>query len=632
LKLRSGDASVTGEGPWGQASPSAKPLVLEVANVDRSLLVDAWSVLAPPASLPIDDVQHGRIVAGRLSLVPTLDADGVRVVNWSRSRGVLDLDGLASARPEGPRLDDAAGKLEFSRVGTQLRLTAGRVDELDITGARIDWPRKGEPRLHVSLRGDVQSPLLRPTLEDRGLRRLAGTVTLEADARGEAALRDPAKWRVSAKLGNASLPLAKDLPPVERLEGTLRLADGQLRGLALTGHWLGGPVEIESRRGGARGITSAGISGVSEAGPLLRLLGQRAATDQVSGQLAWTGTLQREGEDWRATLNGNLSGVESRLPEPFDKARGRAQAVTAELQFGTGGVREFEVASGRDVVRGRVDEGTTLASFDVQGVTGELRTAEAGESRLDIERLDVKRTPLVLATAGALLPQDTEMRVRIREWRHARRALGALDASLARREERLEFSLESVAGSPHEFSASGACLTGAGDCRLEFTLNTAQLPVLLGDARLPAEWPTQSLRAAGELQWRPDAAGEITRALRGAFELETQGADSTHQLVASATLADGQIDLANIQGSGPQADQLFRGQGRVGLLARTYDLAVDYERVSLAASAVPTPARARLARAWTALRGSLANGDWASTEPGRRVQWHGTWDADSSAD
>jgi hypothetical protein len=114
----------------------------------------------------------------------------------------------------------------------------------------------------------------------------------------------------------------------------------------------------------------------------------------------------------------------------------------------------------------------------------------------------------------------------------------------------------------------------------------------------------------------------------GNFELETQGADSTHQLMASATLADGQIELANVQGTGPGPEQVFRGGGRVGLLARTYDLTIDYEQVSLAASAVPTPARARLARAWTALRGSAARRGWTEATPARRVQWHGSWDGD----
>ena len=121
-------------------------------------------------------------------------------------------------------------------------------------------------------------------------------------------------------------------------------------------------------------------------------------------------------------------------------------------------------------------------------------------------------------------------------------------------------------------------------------------------------------------------AGRADAPLAGQFDLETQGSDSSHQLVASATLADGQIQLANVQGTGPRPTSCSAAVAASALLAREYDLTVDYERVSLAASAVPTPARARLARAWTALRGSVARRGWTEAPEARRVQWHGTWD------
>jgi hypothetical protein len=88
----------------------------------------------------------------------------------------------------------------------------------------------------------------------------------------------------------------------------------------------------------------------------------------------------------------------------------------------------------------------------------------------------------------------------------------------------------------------------------------------------------------------------------------------------------GQIVLTDVQGTGPEPDQVFRGQGRIGLLARDYDLTVDYERVALAATAMPSPARARLSRAWNAMRGSVARRGWTDPPEARRVQWHGTWE------
>jgi uncharacterized protein YhdP len=335
------------------------------------------------------------------------------------------------------------------------------------------------------------------------------------------------------------------------------------------------------------------------------------------------------GGGWQATLSSNLAGVESRLPEPFDKTRARQIQINAELRFDARGIHEFEIESGRDAIRGRVDDGVTTARFAVQGITGELRGAEAaGQPRVSIDRLELRRAPMVLAAAGALLPAETDLVVGVGDLRHATRGIGALQATLARRDDGVEFSLESAAGSPHELNAKGSCSADDGRCRMDFTVDTERLPELLAGTGLPSEWPTQSLRASGELAWSAEASGDIARALTGNFELETQGVNSSHQLMASAMLADGQIELANVQGTGPGPDQIFRGIGRVGLLARTYDLTIDYEQVSLAASAVPTPARARLARALTALRGSAARQGWTEATPARRVQWHGSWSQD----
>jgi hypothetical protein len=237
----------------------------------------------------------------------------------------------------------------------------------------------------------------------------------------------------------------------------------------------------------------------------------------------------------------------------------------------------------------------------------------------------------VLAAAGALLPADSGLAVRVADLHHGGRGLGALLATLRRNQATLEFALESAPGaadSPHEISASGSCTTRQVQCQLEFNVDTRRLAALLAVEQLPPEWPTQSLQASGVLAWRGDEAAELPRVLTGRFEIESQGAQPQHQLTANATMAGGQIELTEVQGTGPEPDQVFRGSGRVGLLARSYDLTVDYERVALAATGVPSPAGAGFARAWSALRGSAARRGWTEAPPARRVQWHGTWSAE----
>jgi hypothetical protein len=627
VELSSGDGKLGLDGDWGDGGFPAKPLALTATSIDRALLDDVWNLLALQQEVPrLADLQQGTIVAGQLQLLPAVGA-GRRGVDWQRSRGTLTLANLSSVPDQGPQLTAGAGRLEFSRGNTQLRLDSGQLEDLQLTRARIDWPRQGAPRMQAALQGELQSTLLRRLFEGQGLDKLSGAVTLETDARGEQALNDPKTWRVTARISDAAIEFAADLPPVQQLAGTLRHAEGQLRAIALEGQWLGGPVRVESRRAVARGPLSANISGVAEAAPLLRLLGQPEAANLVNGQINWSGVLQRTDQHWQVSLNSNLAGVESRLPEPFDKNRARQLGLHAELRVDARGIREFDIETNEDAIHGRVNEGAVTASFDVQGVAGELHSGgTAAEPRLSLDRLELRRAPMVLAAAGALLPADTELTVRVAELRHANRGVGALLATLARRGTNTEFSLQAVEGSAHDLNGTGSCVADANRCSVEFSFDTRDLPALLAVSELPAEWPTHALRASGELAWPRDAAGDITRQLTGRFDLETQGAASTHQLLASATLAAGQIELANVQGTGPASDEVFRGAGRIGLLTRTYDLTLDFERISLAATAMPSPARAGFARAWSALRGSAASRGWTEVAPPRRVQWHGTWD------
>jgi uncharacterized protein YhdP len=631
LSLRSGASSIEASGAW-DGSANARPLALEVANVDRALLADAWTLFDATTSEPalLARLASARVVTGTFNLQPAREGESAYGVDWARSRGKLELAALTTAGESAPRLLGGSGTLTFARGAAQLKLAEGHVEDLALTAARLDWPSKGDPRLVVSLNGPLSSPLFKQALAGQGLDRLTGLVSIEAEARGARELEDSNAWRISARLTGGSVPLAKDLPPLEKLAGTIRWSEGQLRALALEGTWLGGPVELDSRRA-PRGQLSLAVNGTAEAAPLLKLLGESSFTRAVSGQLAWSGTALRTAAaaPWQLSLTSNLVGLQSDLPEPFDKPRARALPLSAELELDTIGVREFELG-GRDFsLRGQIDEGATQARFEILGVAGEVRRGADPDATAEValERLDTRRAPAILAAAAALLPLKAGLSLNVADLRSSERSLGALHGALARTDAGLAFSFESSEPALHRISARGTCDNADARCRAEFTAGTAQLASLLRGVTLPSEIPAEQLHASGELSWPLDSA-DLLVAMQGRFDIETEGSDAGHQLVANATLADGQIQLTNVQGTGPGADQVFRGEGRVGLVARDYDLTVDYERTTLAAAAVPTPARARLARVWNAVRGSAAKRGWAEPPESRRVQWHGYWDSE----
>jgi uncharacterized protein YhdP len=451
-------------------------------------------------------------------------------------------------------------------------------------------------------------------------------VTLDAEARGEQALRRPERWRISARLAEASVPLASGLPPLEKLAGTLRY-DGQLRALSLDGTWLGGPVALDARRA-ARGQLSFALNGTADSARLLQLVGDGALTRRIGGPVAWNGTAQRAATDapWQLTLASNLVGVESNLPAPFDKPRSRSLPINAELHLDADGVRDFVLSGKEFTIRGALHAGALRAHFELPDVEGDLRRGAdpAAKTEIAIDRLETTRATPALAVASALLPPEGELTLNVADFRHADRSLGAVRAALARSDDGLAFSFGSAEPALHRISAQGTCGDGDARCRAEFAADTSHLAALLRGVSFPADLPTEKLHASGELTWPLDS-GDLAHALEGRFDLETEGRDASHQLVANATLANGQLRLDNLQGTGPGTDQVFRGAGRVGLVTRDYDVTVDYERMAVATAAVPTPARARLARALNVLRGSAARRGWAEAPESRRVQWHGFW-------
>ena len=631
FSAKSDSGTFTLDGSWGGDSGAA-PLAISLGNLERPLALDLWKLLAAdrPLPKPFERLVGGRAVAGRLELASARATDDPLDVDWRHSSGNLSLADLATSGNDGPALTAGSGTLRFSQGNAQLLLDHGRLEDLALSGSRVDWPRDGVPRLHATLAGPISSKLLQSTLAQGGLDRLKGTISLQADARGERAMRDPASWRVTAQVTDASIPLAPDLPAISSLAGTLRYGEDQLRSLTLSGRWLGGPVTIESRRATSHGAINVAANGTAEAGPLLELLGQYAASERVDGQLSWSGTAKRApGTDaWQISLASNLVGLGSRLPEPFDKPAARAVPASVDLRVDSDGVRDFAFEGGRDFsVRGQVRDIGTSARFEWQGVIADLSRASRADAQptLTVESLDVRKAPQVFAIASALLPASSQLTFDVKDVRQRDESLGPLQASISRDARELTFTLDTPGSSAHQLSARGRCREDR--CDAEFTADTSHLAALMRGVSLPAEWPTESMHASGELSWPMAADSELLREMAGKFDLETQGADSNHTLAANATLAGGAIELTNVQGTGPTADQVFHGKGRVGLIARDYDLSVDYEQVSLAASAVPTSARARFAHVWNALRGTVAR-KGADDPQSKRVQWHGSWDAE----
>ena len=215
-----------------------------------------------------------------------------------------------------------------------------------VRSARIDWPRRGAA---APARRARRTHWMRRCYATCWPRRVSSASAARWRSRprraASASCASRRQWRVTARVSDATMPLGDGLPAVEKLAGTIRYSAGQLRGLALAGNWLGGPVEIESRRAAAGGAISFAVNGVADAAPLLRLLGQEEVAQRVSGQFAWTGSAQANPATgcgrsrWRAISLASRAACRA----PFDKPRARAVPVDAALVVARDGVREFTV-------------------------------------------------------------------------------------------------------------------------------------------------------------------------------------------------------------------------------------------------------------------------------------------------
>ena len=166
-----------------------------------------------------------------------------------------------------------------------------------------------------------------------------------------------------------------------------------------------------------------------------------------------------------------------------------------------------------------VENGVTTAHFEVQGVAGSCAAGrDADEPHLQFERLDLKRAPAVLAVAGALLPANGELPMTIDDLRYADHSLGALQAT-----SRGAMPMSSFRSIPGVGAAPARRARPVRERRNTLPRRIhgrhAKLAALLGGVELPAEWPTETLHAAGELTWPADSQGDLTRVLAGRFAL-----------------------------------------------------------------------------------------------------------------
>lgn len=346
--------------------------------------------------------------------------------------------------PQWPGLTgvDAQVAVDDVRVsGTAGTATLAGVPVRDIRFHSVQSEESGKPLLAVTATAATQADqglavLAQSPLRERAAALLdwqaAGAVEvgldlaipLSKDHRGE-------RYRVSARLADASLRHGDSGLSFDRIRGELRFAEDQgLHAEPLAFRLWNQELTAAVRTTPGDGIefTSSGEVAVAE------LPGWPAwLRERVAGTTAYRADyrIPQQGARPRLRVESQLEGVETQLPEPFAKAAGQPLPLELELGFGSGETTVDARLGALAELRGRLVEGQPERIGIALGGAA-ARVPEAPGVRLEghLEALDLDRWRELLPEGGGrgegLARLDPQLDLRLGSLRGAGLALDQL--------------------------------------------------------------------------------------------------------------------------------------------------------------------------------------------------------------
>jgi len=361
LEVRRADLNVVARGAIGAAAPGA-PRQISAQVAMRDADIGLLGRLLGPRGLGALDAMAARLTAGRVANAEftvrgPLDALGTAAHGQSEFKGTLELrDASLTGGDLWPDSANLGAHVEWRGARVRAVIDRGESGTFHIARASADWDTGGEHPTHLTarlsgslpqalawLRDHPQLTSFAPGVENIDLR---GESWLDVEATLPAARAKrppPERVRVVAALDGAELRPLAGLPPIRSLRGTLGFSAGHLQHSTLVGQWLGGPVSLGVGERRERGMTlltisGRGLLGVREA---VREAGGKVDESMPEGNAEWNALLTlapepgAEGTSWRVRGDSTLSGVTSRLPEPFAKSQNAALPLHLEAHGGS---------------------------------------------------------------------------------------------------------------------------------------------------------------------------------------------------------------------------------------------------------------------------------------------------------
>lgn len=331
--------------------------------LDLTAFAQSWDVTGVIGFLPLrrfpDTVSawlRKAIVAGRVTGADVAVRGPMRLFPFDHGEGVFRVavdvvDGVLDYKPGWPRVEDLSGQLVFDGVGLYTRSNRASYGGIPVVDVNVEIKDLRRGMLEVTgpqtasigqVLGFLQaSPIaaaVGPTLQ-----RVEGEGELSADVRLRLPIKKPRDYdlRIDATTRDARLNLQRLDFGLSRVAGSVRVRNTKFYADDLTAELLGEPVSIRMRPVRSEGpysqfVTLAGRTPVENWMNALKL----PQVDKFDGAASWQSLIMiprrnaaGESAPLRIRVRSDLTGVESRMPDPFTKVATTSRPLELEVSF-----------------------------------------------------------------------------------------------------------------------------------------------------------------------------------------------------------------------------------------------------------------------------------------------------------
>lgn len=271
------------------------------------------------------------VIRGDLADFPYRDpSSGEFTIDTKLADGVLDYEPR-----DWPRIEKLNGRLRFERTSMDIAMDSGRMFgfELKDTSAKIDDFKT--PMLTIAGNGTGPVQDMVRFINESPVRVRIDDFTRNTVARGNAQLelkldlplenmRD-SRVRGAVQFDRNELTLDDAIPPFDAVSGRLEFGDDGLQLKGISASFLGGPLQVDGQ------TTEPGRLQIRARGKLtaqdMRKLIDNPLTQRLTGATDYRANVDVIRRSAVVTVESDLIGLASDLPEPFNKAAAAAWPI-----------------------------------------------------------------------------------------------------------------------------------------------------------------------------------------------------------------------------------------------------------------------------------------------------------------